>query len=107
MTEQLLMLLPTAAVRAALAPRRKLYQPSPTSVSAKLLELMRDGHWRILSEMQAELCARGCAAGEAAISARLRELRTLGHTIDARLRSSSSRAVEYSLRRAFAPEVQQ
>lgn len=48
--------------------------------------IMQDTHWRTLAEIRTALADAGVVAGEPSISARLRELRGLGHQVDRRSR---------------------
>lgn len=59
---------------------------------------MRDRKWRTLAEIRQALC---CNAGEASVSARLRDLRKVkfgGHTVNRRRRGEASSGIfEYQL----------
>lgn len=54
--------------------------------TAAVWEVMKDGAWRTLAEIRVALFMNGYVAGEPSISARLRELRSLGHQVDRRAR---------------------
>lgn len=45
-------------------------------------EVMRDGQWRTLAGIKQALADSGVVAGEPSISARLRQLRGVGHQVD-------------------------
>jgi len=60
-------------------------QPGPKSVAGQVLVLMLgDGAWRTLWEIQSKT-----GGSQTAISARLRDFRKLGYTVEARVRVGS------------------
>lgn len=73
--------------------------PRHLSALSKVRELMLDGEWRTLSEI-----AEAVGHMEAGCSARLRDLRKAGYTVERRPRGGSGLLYEYQVTKYFSHE---
>lgn len=72
---------------------KKLDGKRLTGQALRVFELMRDGRWRTLREI-----SDGAHGPEASVSARLRDFRGMGHTVESQRRGNTKHGVwEYRL----------
>lgn len=69
----------------------------PGTELAAVYEIMRSSRWWSLSELVEEFSRRGKPHLSTSVSARLRELRSRGFTVDSRIRDGARNTWEYRL----------